>query len=195
MNLLKKNKENMKILKTIKGRRLGKAWRNAVEELDILAELAVERPAEERKIRESLPTARELSFRIDELEYRVKELEGFVAPDSSVDCGGEVMTAEEYMRREKAVADLLSQSTDADPAEKEVDSFRWITDRPPTREDADKDEKVACYYKLVTKKWDSDHWDEACIRLPIRPWAPLEQVQQFTDDNPAPSPYDQEVSG
>ena len=165
-----------------------------MKELDILAEMEVGRPAVERKTRESLPTARELSFRIDELEYRVKELEGFFAPPSIVEGGGEVMTAEEYMRREKAVTDLQSQSQNVAPDDEAEASFRWITDRAPARADADEYGRVGNYYGGAPKKWLRESFNGSWVKSCV-PWAPMSQIIHFTVENPAPSPYDQEVSG
>ena len=109
------------------------------------------------------PTAKELSFRIDELEYRIKGLEAFGSPAVSAEADAEA-------------------------------SFRWITNRVPTEADLDEFGRVAHYLESNpsnwTKVWVTESWVKFC-----GPWAPMSQVQKFTADNPAPSPYDQEVSG
>ena len=69
----------------------------------------------------------------------------------------------------------------------------WITNRAPIKKDLDEHGRVAHFYSANNKKWDYDHIDSFWIRSSV-PWAPSSQVQHFTSDNPAPSPYDQEVS-
>lgn len=197
---IKKNKENMKMQKTIKGmsgdgenlspERKLEYLHKCVEsdEVGIVeAEKIIERMIADiksmrgkvckNKVRIALlrptiveggeltprePTAREISFRIDELENRVEGLEAFGSP-------------------------AVSAEADAEP------SFRWITDREPTKADADRSAKVAVYKRSGSSCWGLV--DYMRVAANGAPWAQSDQIQQFTANNPAPSPYDQEVSG
>ena len=107
------------------------------------------------------PTAKELSFRIDELEYRVKELETFGSP-------------------------AVSAEADAES------SFRWITDRAPTGVDAS-----AGNVAIFSGESICNYTHSSFLKVTVSaiPWMTIQQAASFTKDNPAPSPYDQEVSG
>ncbi len=68
--------------------------------------------------------------------------------------------------------------------------FEWRKDAPPTIEDTDSKNRVSVYqYDKGSKAgWVSiDHW----IMQSGMPWAPTSETEQFTDSNPAPSPFEQ----
>lgn len=71
-----------------------------------------------------------------------------------------------------------------------IKPFKWIKDRPPTEEDADEIGEVSHYYPSSIDKSSEDDWDSWAFKTGM-PWAPTSEVQQFTKENPAPSPFDQ----
>ena len=74
----------------------------------------------------------------------------------------------------------------------EPDWKGWITNRPPTEEDCDRYEDLAIYDTTADDNFN--HLSLAEVSQSAIPWAPISHMADFSASNPAPSPYDQEVS-
>ena len=68
----------------------------------------------------------------------------------------------------------------------------WITDRPPTADDANRLGNVAIF--SGARRYNYAHKSFISVTVGALPWAPVTKMSQFNESNPAPSPYDQEVS-
>ena len=68
----------------------------------------------------------------------------------------------------------------------------WITNRTPLHDDCDKDGMVCVYHPDDHANYVYAPYDEAAEWA--LPWNHSGKVSHFSKDNPAPSPYDQEVS-
>ena len=115
-------------------------------------------------------------LRIEDLEAKVEEL------------------ARKVDKLENPKVTLLESTLETMERAKDEPTWEgWITNRAPTKEEADTHGRVAHYYSSAGKRWSLDNYNGYWVTSFV-PWAPTSQVQQFTEDNPAPSPYDQEVS-
>ena len=74
------------------------------------------------------------------------------------------------------------------PHECLVEPFKWIKDRPPTKEDADENGMFARFSKSK-KGFELNSWHYTPLQLGL-PWAPTSAMKQFSSENPAPSPFE-----
>ena len=75
----------------------------------------------------------------------------------------------------------------------ELQRFAWITDRLPTAEDADVNGNVAHHFMHEDNGISYAGWDSWALESGL-PWQTTKACARFTDENPAPSPFDQEVN-
>ena len=120
-------------------------------------------------------------LRIEDLEAKVEELAGKVDKLENP-----------KMTLLESTVETTEPSKEGQQSKDEPTWEGWITNRPPTEEDSDDHGEVAIFEDSCKAR--SVNYDYREVADMAIPWTKTSQAEQFTVENPAPLPYNQEVS-